>query len=50
MKLIKNILSFTINQPEIAKMKVKGWTRFGGFDFGPKYILAIKIYSMITKK
>lgn len=31
-------------------MKVKGWTRFGGSEFGPKYMLAIKIYLILTKK
>ena len=29
-KLIKNLLSFLINKPKIAKMRVRWWTRFGG--------------------
>jgi hypothetical protein len=29
-KLIKTLLSFSINDSKIAKMRVRWWTRFGG--------------------
>jgi hypothetical protein len=41
-KLIKNLLSFLINKPKIAKMRVRWWTRFGGSKSG---VICIKIYA-----